>query len=35
MIAWRSMIDHRLGNDLELDAVIEPYVASTPGDRLR
>jgi len=23
MIAWRSMIDYRLGNGLELDAVIE------------
>ena len=35
MIAWRSMIDYRLGNDLELDAVIELYVASTLGERLR
>ncbi|HMK91466.1 MAG TPA: GNAT family N-acetyltransferase [Thermoleophilia bacterium] len=33
MIAWRSMIDYRLGNDLELDAVIELYVASTLGER--
>ena len=27
------MIDYRLGNDLDLDAVIELYVASTLGER--